>query len=88
MHPLPDGVPIAVAAAKNFKAACERIVAVLRPEYQDLASALVEVGCEIVFCPDAIYGMGHSLAAGVRNTANASACRALTTMSSACMRAA
>lgn len=71
MHRLPDGRPIAVAAATSLHSACERVVAVLRPEHGPLAALLAAAGCEIELCPEAEGGMGHSLAAGVRATADA-----------------
>lgn len=73
MHVLPDGTPMAVAAATHLRAACPDTIAVLRPHQDTLASLLAAVGCEIVVCADADSGMGHSLAAGVRATSDASA---------------
>jgi len=72
MHRLPDGTPMAVAAAMALRPACDRLVAVLRPGSDDLAACLVKAGCEVVWCPEAEAGMGHSLAAGVRAMADAS----------------
>ncbi|MDV3238077.1 MAG: nucleotidyltransferase family protein [Gammaproteobacteria bacterium] len=66
LHPLPDGQPLAVAAAARLLPACDRVVAVLRPGSERLAGRLAAAGCETVFCPEADAGMGHSLAAGVR----------------------
>jgi molybdenum cofactor cytidylyltransferase len=64
---------MAVAAAVNLRPACERLVAVLRAGDEELAALLTAAGCEIVICAEANYGMGHSLAAGVCATADASA---------------
>lgn len=72
VYRLPDGTPMAVAAAANLRGACERVVAVVRPDHDPLAALLADAGCEIVFCPEADGGMGHSLAAAVRATADAS----------------
>lgn len=66
LHPLPDGTPMAVAAAMNLRPACDRLVAVLRPGGEELAGLLATADCETVVCPEAEAGMGHSLAAGVR----------------------
>lgn len=66
LHPLDDGSPIAVAAARSLTTACERTLAVLRPGSEALAALLATAGCEIVVCDEADLGMGHSLAAGVR----------------------
>jgi molybdenum cofactor cytidylyltransferase len=63
---------MAVAAAANLRPACERAVAVLRCGDEELAALLAAAGCEIVTCAEANYGMGHSLAAGVCATADAS----------------
>ena len=71
MHRLPDGTPLAAAAASSLRTACGRVVAVLRPDHELLASTLAAAGCEIVLCVDADKGMGHSLAAGVRAAADA-----------------
>ena len=71
LHQLPDGKALAVAAAVNLRAACERTVAVVRPENDELATLLTAVGCEIVRCADADAGISHSLASGIRATADA-----------------
>lgn len=65
LHPLSDGTPIAVAAARHLREACPRSLAVLRPEQRELAGLLQAEGLETVFCAAAVDGMGHSLAAGV-----------------------
>lgn len=71
LHPLPDGRPLAVAAAASLRPACDRVVAVLRPGSDSLAARLAAAGCETVVCPEADAGMGHSLAAGVRDAPDA-----------------
>jgi len=71
LHRLANGVPIAVAAARNLRAAIEPAVAVVRPGSPALERALAECGLEVAICPDAAAGMGHSLAHGVRATADA-----------------
>ena len=71
LHPLPDGTPLAVAAARTLQAACPRCVAVLRPEQTGLAECLTREGLAVVFSPEARAGMGHSLAAGVATTPEA-----------------
>lgn len=66
LHPLADGTPMAVAAARNLRPACDRLIAVLRPGSANLAGLLAAEGCETVVCAEADAGMGHTLAAGVR----------------------
>lgn len=73
LHRLADGTPIAAAAAASLRPACERLVAVVRPGDDYLAELLRNAGCDIVACPQAENGMGHSLAAGVLASAGASA---------------
>lgn len=73
LHPLPDGTPLALAAARALKAACPRAVAVLRPDQTSLSALLTDAGLAIVICPEAGAGMGHSLAAGVAATQDADA---------------
>lgn len=72
LHRLPDGTPMAVASARKLQPACERLIAVLNPDAHTLADLLAKAGCDIVICEDAQGGMGHSLAAGVRASDDAS----------------
>lgn len=71
MHLLPDGRPMAVAAAQSLVQAVPRAIAVVRPCNDALAAALVHAGLEVTICPDAYEGMGVSLAHAVRATADA-----------------
>lgn len=71
LAPLPDGTPIAVAAARHLATTTADVVAVVRPGAGKLAFLLNEAGCHVVFAPDAERGMGASLAAGVRASAEA-----------------
>ena len=73
LYRLPDGTPMAVAAAVSLRSACSDTIAVLRPHHDELASLLTAAGCKIIICTDADEGMGHSLAVGVRATSDASA---------------
>lgn len=58
-----DGVAVATRAARSLVDACDRVIAVVRPGASALRDALVTGGvAEIVECPDARLGMGHSLA--------------------------
>jgi molybdenum cofactor cytidylyltransferase len=66
LHPLQHGVPIAVQAARHLKNQIQRVVAVVRPQSDDLAGLLQAEGCEVVVCPNADEGMGISLAFAVR----------------------
>ncbi|HQX07510.1 MAG TPA: nucleotidyltransferase family protein [Zoogloea sp.] len=65
LHPLDEGTPMAVLAARRLKAACPVSIAVLRPEQTVLAGLLAAEGLGTVWCAEARKGMGHSLAAGV-----------------------
>lgn len=71
LHALPDGTPIAVAAAINLRGALDRVVAVVRPGVPELARALTGAGVEVTVCPDAADGMGHSLAHAIAATSDA-----------------
>lgn len=71
LHRLSDGTPIVIAAATSLRASVDRVVAVVRRDNDPLADALATAGCEIVRCVEADKGMGHSLAAGVRATPDA-----------------
>jgi len=70
---LQDGVPIALAASRNLRPACDHLLVVLRPGDTALADLLTAEGLTVVICRDADAGMGHSLAAGVRASTEAGA---------------
>jgi len=61
-HALPHGVSIAVQSARHLKAEIGRVVAVVRPNSDQLISSLKAEGCEVVVCEKAAEGMGASLA--------------------------
>jgi molybdenum cofactor cytidylyltransferase len=65
LHPLADGTPLGLAAARRLRPACDRIVAVVRPGSGKLADLLAQEGFELVVSAASVHGMGHSLAAGV-----------------------
>ncbi len=68
----PDaGVPIALASAKHLLEILPDSIAVVRPRAQKLAALLRDAGCNTVVCRNAADGMGTSLAAGVRASADA-----------------
>lgn len=71
LHCLPDGTPIAVAAARNILLALPRTIAVVRPGAKRLAQLLRETGCIVVASRNARSGMGASLASGVRASRDA-----------------
>src|SRR3990172_8191356 len=71
LHNLPEGTPIAVAAARHMVSAMPRTVAVVRPGAKRLAQLLCEAGCEVVASRNARDGMGASLASGVRASGDA-----------------
>jgi len=65
-HALPHGVSIAVQSARQLKLELERVVAVVRPDSDQLISNLKAEGCEVVVCENAAEGMGASLACAAR----------------------
>ena len=71
LHPLPDGMPIALASALALFAAVPRMVAVLRAEHGELAQLFAEHGIATVVAERATAGMGASLAAGIAATQDA-----------------
>lgn len=74
LEPAPDGphtgVPMAVAALRNLRAAIADVVAVARPAdsaaQRQLHRLLADEGAQVVACAQASEGMGRSLACGVR----------------------
>lgn len=71
----PDGVPLAAAALRHLRAAVGDVVAVVRPAdsaaQRQLHHLLAAEGAQLVVCPEAEDGMGHSLACGVRSRSDA-----------------
>jgi molybdenum cofactor cytidylyltransferase len=65
-HALPHGVSIAVQSARHLKSELGRVVAVVRPDSDQLISSLKAEGCEVVVCENAAEGMGASLACAAR----------------------
>jgi molybdenum cofactor cytidylyltransferase len=63
-----DPVPIGVRAARSLVEGAGNALAVVRPRDDALAVALREAGCEVLVSPDAVRGLGASLAAGVRES--------------------
>ena len=70
LHPLADGTPMVVAAARALSAALPRTLAVVR-EADEVAQRLAREGVEVICCPAAAGGMGHSIACGVAASAEA-----------------
>ncbi|MEX3958736.1 NTP transferase domain-containing protein [Trinickia sp. EG282A] len=71
LAPLPDGTPVARAAAQRLLASVARVVAVVRTGDEALAHLLNDAGCDVIFSSEAERGMGASLAAGVHASADA-----------------
>ena len=71
LHPLLTGLPIAVTAARNLKAAVPDCVAVVRPGADELSALLLAEGMNVVVCAKADEGMGASLACAVETAGEA-----------------
>lgn len=68
LHPLADGTPVALAAARSLAAALPGALAVVNADSVELARLLEAAGLEVSVCPRAHAGMGTSLAWGVSQT--------------------
>lgn len=71
LQPLEHGEPVAVAAAKNLLAVVPDVLAVVRPDAEELAARLRAAGCKTSTCPDAAQGMAASLVHGLSCTRDA-----------------
>lgn len=71
LHPLPDGTPVVVAAARTLLAAVPTALAVVRPGDEALIGALRDTGIDVVENRDDACLMADSLAAGIRATPDA-----------------
>ena len=66
LHRLPDGIPVAGAAARRLAAGgVDEVVAVVRPGDAALAELLRWVGARVITNPRAHQGLGSSIATGV-----------------------
>jgi molybdenum cofactor cytidylyltransferase len=72
LHPLADGTPMAVAAARRLGAAVPRNIAVVADAESELAIRLAQAGLRIIPNPRAGEGMGTSIACGVAASPEAS----------------
>ena len=73
LHPLADGTPIGLAAARALKAGCPRMLAVLRPDQGALAELFEAEGIATSHVGADGTGMGGSLAHAVSHACDASA---------------
>jgi len=69
MQTLPDGRPIALAAAENLIKAIPLTIAVLRPDNKELAELLESAGLRVMFCNAEKTEMADSLSAAVHYAA-------------------
>lgn len=65
LHPLADGTPMVLAAARNLKAALPDVLVVINGHDPVLADLLQQARLPFTVCPLAAQGMGASLAWGV-----------------------
>jgi molybdenum cofactor cytidylyltransferase len=73
LQPLPDGRPIALAAAEHLIEAIPECIAVLRLENKVLAKLLIHAGLKVTFCNKNQQDMADSLVAAIRYSANVEA---------------
>ncbi|HSY29376.1 MAG TPA: nucleotidyltransferase family protein [Burkholderiaceae bacterium] len=72
MQTLPGGECVAITSARTLLLAMPQVLAVVRPGANSLAAALREIGCTVVYCPDADQGMGASLVFALSQARDAS----------------
>ncbi len=66
---LPGGETVALRSCRNLLAGVDHVLAVVRPDTDELADRLRDAGAEIAVCAEAKRGMGASLAGGIRLSA-------------------
>jgi molybdenum cofactor cytidylyltransferase len=66
LHPLDDGLPMALAALASLRSAIAHVIAIVRPGQTLLENRLSEAGATVIECANADEGMGASLAFGVK----------------------
>jgi molybdenum cofactor cytidylyltransferase len=70
LQTLPDGSPIAIAAAKRLIEAIPLSIAVVRPENKALAFLLQDAGLKVFFCNEQDTEMADSLSAAIKFSAS------------------
>lgn len=70
---LPDGMPLGLRAAARLAPVVSDLRVVVRAEDAATATAFETAGHTVVRCPDAALGMAHSLACGIRASADSAA---------------
>lgn len=65
LHPLPDGIPIGVAAIRNLRSVLPDSIAVVRSGDDTLRRLLKNEGIRVEVCADAHLGMSRSLVQGI-----------------------
>jgi molybdenum cofactor cytidylyltransferase len=65
LHPLADGTPMALAAARQLQAVLPNSIAVVADAEGELAGHLARLGLQVVLNPHTAQGMGTSIACGV-----------------------
>lgn len=66
MHPLADGRPVGLAAARNLVRAVPAAIAIVRPENRELGELFEAAGLHVLTCTGHEREMADSLAAAVR----------------------
>lgn len=73
--PLPDGKPMVLATAEALRAGGADLLAVVgaarEPARAGAAALLRQAGIDVLDCPESAHGLGHSIACGVRASADA-----------------
>lgn len=67
LAPWIDGQALVVHSARALAAAADRTLVVIRADDAAVAGALAAAGFDVLACPDADLGMGHSLAFAIRH---------------------
>jgi molybdenum cofactor cytidylyltransferase len=65
LHPFDASTTVVEAAARTLLTALPDSIAVVRPGHDELAARLRALGLDVVACPEAERGIGHSVAAGI-----------------------
>ena len=68
LHPLDDGTPLVLGAARRLKAALPHSIVVVSAQDEEVVGLLQGEGISVVLNHSAAAGMGTSLATGVRAT--------------------
>lgn len=74
LHQINNGTPMLIQSLRNMRPAVDRLVVVVRNNDNFLLDLLQNEECQLLMCPEAEMGMGHTLAYAVKENIDTDGC--------------